>query len=102
MCNINLEIDFPGAKVVKTEKDQRGNLLITVETTEDHVVCRICKKKIYKRHGNDRERQLKHLPAFGNHTFIVYSPHRYVCEECQDHPTTTATPPWHSQNGMHT
>lgn len=102
MCNINLEIDFPGAKVVKTEKDQRGNLLITVETTEDHVACRICKKKIYKRHGEDRERQLKHLPAFGHSTFIVYSPHRYICEDCQDNPTTTATPPWHSQNGSHT
>ena len=21
MCNINLEIDFPGAKIIKTEKD---------------------------------------------------------------------------------
>jgi transposase len=92
MCNINLEINLPGSKVIKTEKDEKGNILITVETTEDHVSCRICNKKIYKRHGIDRERKLNHLPAFGNHTFIVYSPHRYVCEECQDNPTTTAIP----------
>ena len=89
-------------KACYTTKDQRGNLLITIETTEDYVACRICKKKIYKRHGDDRERQLKHLPAFGHSTFIVYSPHRYICEDCQDHPTTTATPIWHSQNGSHT
>jgi transposase len=102
MCNINLGIDFPGAKVIKTEKDQRGNLLITVETTEDHVACRICNKKIYKQHGVYRERKLKHLPAFGTNTFIIYSPHRYICEDFQDNPTTTATPSWHSQNGLHT
>lgn len=102
MCTINVEIDLPGAKVVKTEKDQRGNLLITVETTEDHVACRVCKKKIYKLHGVDRERQLKHLPTFGTHTYIIYSPHRYICEDCQNNPTTTATPSWHSQNGSHT
>ena len=102
MCTINVEIEFPGAKVVKTEKDKFGALLITVETTEDHVACKICEKEIYKRHGVDRERQLKHLPTFGTHTYIIYSPHRYICEACQNNPTTTATPSWHSRNGSHT
>ena len=102
MCSINLEFDLPETKVLKTEKDKFGDILITVETMEDHVACRICGKKIYKRHGIDRERKLKHLPAFGNHTFIVYSPHRYICEDCQDHPTTTAKASWHSPNGSHT
>jgi transposase len=102
MFTINVEVDLPEAKVIKTEKDKYGDLLITVETTEDHVHCRICKKKIYKRHGDDRERKLKHLPTFGTHTYIIYSPHRYICENCKDNPTTTATPSWHSQNGFHT
>ena len=102
MSIINIEPNLPETKITKIEKDKFGDILITVETTEDYVTCRICKKEIYKRHGVDRERKLKHLPAFGDHTFIVYSPHRYICEDCQDHPTTTAKASWHSQNGSHT
>ena len=89
MSIISIEPNLPETKIIKMEKDGFGDILITVETTEDHVTCRICKKVIYKWHGVDRERKLKHLPTFGNHTFIVYSPHRYICEDCQDHPTTT-------------
>ena len=63
-------------------------------------------KKIYKRHGVDRERRLRHLPLFGDHTFIhtfiIYCPHRYICDDCQDHPTTTVKASWHSPNGSHT
>jgi hypothetical protein len=77
MCTVNVELELP-------------------------VTCRICKKNIYKRYSVDRERKLKHLPTFGIHTFIIYIPHRYICEDCQENPTTTATPLWHSQNGSHT
>ncbi len=40
MCNINVEIDFPGAKVVKTEKDQRGNLWFCRKHCTFSVFCR--------------------------------------------------------------
>ena len=102
MSTINVELDLPETKVIKTKKDKFGDILITVETTEDHAICRICKKKIYKRHGVDRERRLRHLPLFGDHTFIIYCPHRYICDDCQDHPTTTVKASWHSPNGSHT
>lgn len=102
MSITNIVPNLPETKITKIEKDKFGDILITVETTEDHVTCRICKKEIYKRHGVDRERKLKHLPAFGDHTFIVYSPHRYICDDCQDHPTTTVKASWHSPNGSHT
>jgi len=102
MTIINIIPNLPETKIIKMEKDKFGDILITVETTEDHTICRVCNKKIYKRFGVDRERKLKHLPAFGDHTFIIYSPHRYICEDCKDHPTTTAKASWHSSNGSHT
>ena len=61
MNAFNVELNLPKTEIVKTEKDRFGDILITVKTTEDHVLCRFCKKKIYKRHGVDRERKLKHL-----------------------------------------
>lgn len=102
MSIINIIPNLPETKITKIEKDNFGDILITVETTEDHVTCRVCKKEISKRHGVDRERKLKHLPAFGDQAFIVYSPHRYICEECHNHPTTTVKASWHSPNGSHT
>ena len=102
MSTISIEPNLLETKITKIEKDKFGDILITVETTEDYAICRFCKNKIYKRHGVDRERKLKHLPAFGDHTFIIYSPHRYICEDCKDHPTTNAIASWHSPNGSHT
>ena len=87
MDTINVALKLTETKVIKTETNEFDEIFIYVETIEEFVKCRLCKNKIYKRHGSDRERKLKYLPLFGNHTYIVYSPHRYICEECQDNPT---------------
>ena len=95
-------VDLPNTIVNDAVKNKQGDIFITVETTESSVTCRICKKKITCRHGYDKERKLRHLPVFGRPTFIIYKPHRYICEECDDQPTTTATPAWHKPNSTYT
>jgi hypothetical protein len=45
MSIINIAPNSLETKITKIEKDKFGGILITVETTEDHVVCRICGKK---------------------------------------------------------
>ncbi len=35
-------------------------------------------------------------------TYIIYKPHRYICEDCDDHPSTTATPSWHKRDSNYT
>jgi len=97
-----VDLNLPETEIIKTEKDKFGDILITIRTTEDSVACRVCGKRIYKRHASDRDRKLKHLPVLGDQTFIIYSPNRYICEDCEDHPTTTVKPSWHSTNGSHT
>ena len=92
------EIDLPVAKVVKSKKDKYGRILITIETTEDDVVCRVCGRNVYKVIGAEQACKLKHIPVFGVATFIIYNPRRYICEDCEDHPITTAMPLWDPQD----
>ncbi len=95
-------IDLSNIKVISTTKNNRNHLIITIETTELSVACHTCGKQLTQQHGYDRERKLRHLPVFGKQTTIVYKPHRYICENCDNHPTTTATPDWHKRDSSDT
>ena len=75
---------------------------ITIETTEQSTACRLCGKELKKCHGCDKQRKVRHLPVFGKPTYIIYKPHSYICEDCDNQPTTTATPSWHKQNSHYT
>lgn len=92
MAKVEITVNLPGVEVAGVEEDSNNNLLITVVTTEGSTRCRKCNRKIIKRHGDDQPRKLRHLPVFGKPCYIIYHPHRYICEFCDDHPTTTATP----------
>ncbi len=100
--HVPVPIKLAGIKVIEVTTNKKEQMFIKVETTETKIKCRVCKKEINKRHGSDKELKIKHLPILGEDTFIIYSPHRYICEECQDHPTTTATPSWHTPNSSFT
>ena len=59
-------------KIVWPSRDRScGNLLIIVKTTEAQATCRGCKKKIYKRHVEDRDSKLKYLPLLGMHRNLM-------------------------------
>ena len=95
-------IDLPAITVIDVTRNAKGHVFITVETTEKYVACRVCGKHLTKRHGYDKERQLRHLPIFGNQTYIIYKARRYICEDCDNNPTTTATPIWHKPDSQFT
>lgn len=97
MCDVD-GIDLPVAKVVKSKKDKYGRILITIETTEDHVACRVCGKNIYKVVGTEPACTLKHVPVFGVATFIIYNPRQYICEDCESSPITTAPLLWDAKD----
>jgi transposase len=99
--NIADLIDLQDSKVVNVVLD-RYDVIITVETTESSVACHVCQRKLTKLHGCDKERKLRHLSILGKRTYIVYKPNRYICEECNNNPTTTATPSWHHRDSSYT
>jgi transposase len=80
----------------------KQDVIIKIETTESSVACHVCGKQLTKRHGSDQERKLRHLSILGKKTFIIYKPHRYICEDCDDNPSTTATPSWHKRDSSYT
>jgi transposase len=94
-------INLQDSKVIDVTLDKH-DILITVETIEASVTCHVCGKQLTKRHGNDKERKLRHLSILGKRTYIIYKPNRYICEDCNNHPTTTATPNWHHRDSSYT
>jgi len=97
-----VDLNLPETEIIKTEKDEYSDILITIRTTKDSGACRVCGKRIYKRHASYRDRKLKLLPVLSDQTFIIYSSNRLIYQDCKDHPTTTVKPSWHSTNGSHT
>jgi transposase len=94
-------IELQDSKVIDVSLDKH-DIIITIETTEASVACHICGKQLTKRHGSDQDRKLRHLPILGKRTYIIYKPHRYICNDCDNNPTTTATPRWHNRDSQYT
>lgn len=102
MLNFHRLLNLPGIKILKVDESQPRKILFYVETTEKFTLCHVCAKKINKKHGKDKEREVKHLPMIENDVFIIYQPNRYICDDCDNHPTTTATPSWHTKHSAYT
>jgi transposase len=95
-------LGIPDIRVLQTEINKRGELIITVESTKLGTTCRRCGQWIQKPHGHDDWVTVRHLPVFGQPTYLRYRPKRYQCQECEDHPTTTQGLDWHEPNSPHT
>jgi len=101
-AQVTVPLDIPDVRVLKTEINVRGELIITVESTKAGTLCRRCGGWIDKFHGHDDWVSLRHLPVFGRLSYLRYRPRRYQCLECEDHPTTTQRLDWHDQGSPHT
>jgi transposase len=88
-AQITVPLDIPDVRVLSTEINKVGDLIITIESTKESTNCRRCGREIRKRHGYDEWTVIRHLPVFGRPSYLRYRPRRYPCMECEDHPTTT-------------
>lgn len=87
--------------MLQTSPNERGEIVITIESTKGGTRCRKCGKWITKLHGRDEWATIRHLPAFGRVTYLRYRPNRYQCQECEGHPTTSETLEWHDAKSPH-
>jgi transposase len=99
---VSVPLDIPDVRVLKTEINPRGELIITIESTKPGTVCRRCGRWISKFHGQDDWVTLRHLPVFGRPSYLRYRPKRYQCLACEDRPTTTQRLDWHDEGSPHT
>lgn len=94
-AQITIPLDMPDVRVLQTALGERGELIITIESTKDGTRCRKCGRWIRKLHGHDEWVTIRHLPAFGRPSYLRYRPKRYQCQECEGQPTTTQKVEWH-------
>jgi len=100
-AQITIPLDIPDVRVLQTSVSERGEIIITIESTKAGTPCGKCGKWITKLHGRDDWVMIRHLPAFGRATYLRYRPARYQCQDCDGHPTTTQVVEWSDENSPH-
>ena len=101
-AQVSIPLDIPEIRVLKSEMNRAGEMIITVESTKTTTVCRRCGRVIEKFHGYDKWVKLRYLPVFGHPTYLRYRPKRYRCEYCDGHPTSSQRLGWHEPNSPNT
>lgn len=100
-AQVTVPLNIPDVRVLSTEINKVGELIITIESTKEGTICRQCGREIRKRHGYDEWAIIRHLPVFGRPSYLRYRPRRYQCMECEGHPTTTQRLDWRESNSPH-
>ena len=100
-AQITIPLDIPDVQVLQTSVNERGEIIISLESTKAGTACRKCGKWITKLHGRDEWVMIRHLPALGRATYLRYRPACYQCQDCAGHPTTTQHLEWHDANSPH-
>ena len=100
-AQILIPLDIPDVRVIQTSMGERGEIIITIESSKVGTPCRKCGKWITKLHGRDEWVTIRHLPAFGRPTYLRYRPRRYQCQDCEGQPTTTQHLEWQEANSPH-
>lgn len=101
-AQVMVPLDIPDVRVLKTEINAQGELIITVESTKPGTICYRCGRWIDKFHGHDDWVSVRHLPVFGRPTYLRYRPKRYECLICEQHPITTQRLDWRDPGSPHT
>jgi transposase len=99
---VTVPLNLPDVRVVQTELNGKGELIITIESTKAGAACRQCGRWLTKFHGHDAWVTVRHLPVFGQPSYLRYRPKRYQCEQCEGKPTTTERAAWQEANSPHT
>ena len=100
-AEITIPLGIPDVRILQTSTGERGEIIITIESTKAGTRCRKCGNWITKQHGRDEWVTIRHLPVFGRPTYLRYRPNRYQCQDCAGHPTTTQGLEWHDANSPH-
>jgi len=98
---VTIPLGIPDVRVLQSEAGERGEIIITIESTKAGTSCRKCGKWITKLHGRDEWVMIRHLPVFGRASFLRYRPRRYQCQACEGRPTTTEKLDWQDANSPH-
>ena len=100
-AQVSFPLDIPNVTVREVRTNQRGDYMITVESTLKSTVCRLCGREITQFHSHGKWIQLRHLSILGHRVYIRLRPKRYECPYCSGK-TTTQKLDWYEANSPHT
>lgn len=98
MSQITLPLDIKSLEVISQRIDTKGNIVFKVKSKNDRSTCHKCGKPATKMNGHAPERKIRHLPIFDQPVYLEIVPVRYICESCDDRPTTTEQYDWVDRN----
>jgi len=98
---IMLPLAIPDVEIIGTEINERGDFIISVESTRETAICQHCGSQLTKLNGHNREIELRHLPILGQRVYIRIRPKRYECPKC-DGKTSTQKLDWYERKSPHT
>jgi len=98
---ITVPLGIPDIEVLSVNLNERGDVIITVESTQVGTLCQHCGRKITRFHGHDQWIELRHLPILGRRSYIRLRPKRYECDSCGGN-TTTQSLDWYETKSPHT
>jgi transposase len=98
---ITVPLGIPDVEVLSVDLNERGDVIVTVQSTQVGTMCQHCGRKITKLHGHDRWIELRHLPILGRRTYIRLQPKRYECDSCGGKSTTQSLD-WYESKSAHT
>jgi len=102
---INIPLDIPNVRVIKTGVNNQGDYIVTVESLEEDTICRECGRQIKHFHSYDRLISIRHLPILGRGVYIRMRPKRYECKYCNQkgkRTTTTQKLDWYDPKSRQT
>ena len=88
-------------RVISVEINERGDYIVTVESTRNSAVCPTCGERLTKFNGHGREIELRHLPILGHRVYIRIRPKQYECLKCKGKITTQKLD-WYETKSPHT
>ena len=98
---ITFPLDIPEVEVIHVDINERGDYIVTVESTRDSAICQSCGRRITKSNGRGREIELRHLPILGHRLYIRLRPKRFECPHCHGK-TSTQKLDWYDPKSPHT
>jgi len=97
---VTIPFDLPDVRVLQTDINDQGEIIITVESTLTGCQCQHCRRDINAFHQHDEWITLRHLSILGRPTYIRMRPKRYNCVRCarrqgKKKVTSTQQMSWH-------
>ena len=102
MSQVNIPLDIDSLEIISQSVDNKGNIILEVVSKNDHSTCHKCGKPATKPNVKAPTRFIRHLPILDTPVYIKITPVRYLCEHCDDGPTTTEQYDWCDRNATTT